>query len=360
MKNKLEHKLAKRIEEGTYRSLSSFSGIDFCSNDYLGFSKIEIIQNEIVQKGSTGSRLISGNSSAAEDCETFLADFFNTESALVFNSGYDANVGFFSAIPQKGDLVLYDEKIHASVRDGVRLSFAKSFSFKHNCLEDLEKRLQFPGDSKYVAIESLYSMDGDMSPIVPILDLCDKYDARLIVDEAHTSGIFGRKGKGIVHALNVESRIFARLITFGKAYGSHGAAILCEELTKKFLINYARSFIYTTAMPPDSYNRIRKIVSHSLLIEEQSKLMENIQFFRSELKHSNLVFQSETNSPIQLIKIGDIDSTVQLAKKILLGGFAIKAILSPTVAKGDEGLRICLHSFNTKDQIQLLVQLLIN
>ena len=356
MNNKLEHKLNKRIEEGTYRSLSSFDGIDFWSNDYLGLSQFPTETAESLLKGSTGSRLISGNSGVAEKCESFLADFFNDEAALVFNSGYDANIGIFSSIPQKGDLVIYDEKIHASVRDGIRLSFAKATSFIHSSLEDLEKKLQLPGEIKYVAIESLYSMDGDLAPIVPILNLCDKYNALLIVDEAHSAGVFGENGRGVVSAFNVENRVFARLVTFGKAYGSHGAAVLCSELTKKFLVNFARSFIYTTALPPESFNRIQKLVNQPVVNERSVQLMSNIRYFRELTSKSSFKLLSEVNSPIQMVKIGSIQKTNELASRLKQSGFAVKAIFSPTVSVGEESIRICIHSFNTKADIQRLTR----
>lgn len=349
----------KRIEEGTYRSLSSFDGlIDFCSNDYLGLAKVNSEDLLTTSFGSTGSRLITGNSGIAEECEDFLAKFYTAESGLVFNSGYDANLGIFSAIPQKGDLVIYDEHIHASVRDGVRLSFAKSVSFAHNSLEDLEKKLQINADAKYVAIESLYSMGGDMSPIVPIVELCKKYEAFLIVDEAHSGGIFGIRGKGICNALKIEDQIFIRLITFGKTYGSHGAVVLSNELTKSYLINFARSFIYTTALPAESFSRIQNMVKSESLDTLRNQLFENIFYFRKLMETSSFQLSSEVNSPIQILKIGDVKKTNTLAENLRSNGFAVKAILSPTVAKGEEGIRICLHSFNSGNQLRLISQLL--
>ena len=175
MDQKLQDKLNKRIVEGTLRSLSSFEGfIDFYSNDYLGFSKIKIKSENASKYGSTGSRLISGTSNESLSAEEFLADFFNSESSLIFNSGYDANLGFFSSVPQRGDFVFYDEYIHASIRDGLRLSFATSNSFKHNNLVDLELKLSKVSGVKYVVVESLYSMDGDIAPLIDIVELCTK------------------------------------------------------------------------------------------------------------------------------------------------------------------------------------------
>ena len=356
MDQKLQDKLNKRIEEGTLRSLSSFEGyVDFYSNDYLGYSKWKS-NSEVSSFGSTGSRLISGTSKEALIAENFLAKFFDADAALVFNSGYDANLGFFSSIPQRGDLVLYDEFIHASIRDGVRLSFANSKSFKHNDLNDLESKLaQFEG-VKYVAIESLYSMDGDIAPLLKISELCEKYKAYLVVDEAHSGGVFGEKGKGLVYQLNLQSKIFARLITFGKAFGSHGACILSNQSVKDYLINFSRSFIYTTALPPDSYVRIISILQNELIEDEQKKLFKIINYFRSKIDLKQCV--SDETSPIQLIKIGDVSKTKEIAEKIQSINLAVKPIFSPTVPVGSEGIRICLHSFNTKKEIDKLIQVL--
>jgi len=357
---KLLDKLNKRKEEGTFRSLSLFTGIDFWSNDYLGLSDVPMNLSKITQYGSTGSRLISGNSSIAEKCEEQIAVHFNAEAALVYNSGYDANLGFFSSVPQKGDLVIYDVDIHASVRDGVRLSFAKTVSFAHNSLEDLEKKLQLAAETKYVAIESLYSMRGDFAPILAIVHLCEKYGAYLIVDEAHSGGIFGENGKGLIHGLGLENRVFARLITFGKAYGCHGAAVVTSQFMKDYLVNFSRSFIYSTALPGESYERISKVISCHELEIERTKLIDNCIHFRSLINDCSFEIESEPNSPIQFIVLGSVEKTIQIAQKLRSNNFLTKEIVSPTVAKGREGIRICIHSNNTFEEINELVQLLVH
>ena len=354
MDQKLQDKLDKRIKEGTLRSLSSFEDFsDFYSNDYLGFSKIKVENSAIKKYGSTGSRLISGSSIESFEAELFLANHFNSESALIFNSGYDANLGFFSSVPQKGDTVFYDELIHASIRDGIRLSFAKNRSFKHNDLNDLECKLKISESVNYVVVESLYSMDGDISPLIDLANLCVKYNAFLIVDEAHSSGVFGENGTGLVSELGLESFVFARVVTFGKAYGSHGACILCKENLKKYLINFSRSFIYTTALPPETFARIKYIVNHSEIDQRRIKLKEVIAYFRNSIR--NIKSISDNNSPIQLIRIGDVGKTKLISIMLQKNKIAVKPIFSPTVPLGNEGLRICLHSFNTKTEIDLLV-----
>ena len=356
MDSKLIDKLNKRKVEGTLRSLSFFDGmVDFCSNDYLGLST-SVTEDISNQHGSTGSRLISGNSKEAEQCESFLAKYFDSEAALVFNSGYDANIGFFSAVPQRGDIIIYDEKIHASVRDGIRLSFASSFSFEHNSIQDLASKLERCNGTVYIAIESLYSMDGDLAPIAEIAELAEKFGAYLIVDEAHAFGIIGQNGKGIVDQLSLNSKVFARIITFGKAFGSHGAAILVSLKLKEFLINFARSFIYTTALSSSSYTRIKEMVELSESEIERKKLQENILLFRSLIDVNSI--SSDVISPIQMIGIGDIEKTKNLSLLLQQNNFAVKPIYSPTVKKGEEGIRICIHSFNTYEEIRNLCKII--
>jgi 8-amino-7-oxononanoate synthase len=357
MDQRLKNKLVKRREEGTMRSLSLFQDhIDFISNDYLGFAKLS--KNVQSHSGSGGSRLLAGNSKEAVDCESFLANFFDVESALVFNSGYNANLSLFGSVPQRGDTILHDEYIHASVRDGVRLSFAKNQSFNHNDLQDLENKIIKAEGAIYVAVESLYSMGGDLAPLGKTLSLCEKYGAYLIVDEAHAVGVFGDKGKGIVDILEEKAEIFARLITFGKALGSHGAAVLCSEELKAFLVNFARPFIYSTAMPPSAYEQIVEIMNHPELCKRRIDLQENLSYFTEQMKEDRRLI-SESNSPIQMLQIGSVQEVKSLEKVLQESKIAAKAILSPTVKVGEEGLRLCFHAFNSKKEIDQLVRYLL-
>lgn len=351
MQRKYQKLLQDRIEKGSERSLLSFdeSFIDFWSNDYLGLGKTS---NSISLKSGSGSRLISGNSKIIEFVEEFLAQHFESESALIFNSGYDANLGFFSSVPQKGDTILYDELIHASVRDGIRLSFANAYSFKHNSLEDLKKKLEKADGTIFVAIESIYSMDGDLAPLKEINDLCEQFGALLIVDEAHAGGVFGSEGKGLCNEVGIEP--FARLFTFGKGFGAHGAAILSNEEIKRFLINFSRSFIYTTALPEAFYQHIQSQVEAAKNNDLRIELQKNIAFFRS--KFSDL--KRDLHSPIQVIEVLDLEKCKELAKTIQENGFAVKAILPPTVPEGGQRLRICIHQFNSESEIQKLIELL--
>ena len=205
--NFIEEKILERIKNSSLRNLSSNQNLaDFCSNDYLGFARSErlkaLIESQLklhtsYLSGSTGSRLISGNDDFTEKLEAEIALFHNAESALIFNSGYDANVGLFSSLPQRGDTIILDELIHASIIDGARLSYANRYTFKHNDLISLEEKLKLSKGNIYIGIESIYSMDGDAAPIAEIIELAEQYEAVVIVDEAHAVGIFGQNGRGL-------------------------------------------------------------------------------------------------------------------------------------------------------------------
>lgn len=356
MKNNFLNKLEERKTKGILRKLDSFeSSIDFFSNDYLGLSKIPFT---VPLFGSTGSRLLSGNSIEAVQCENKIALFYGSEKALVYNSGYSLNVGFISCITTRHDLVLYDEKIHASIRDGIGLSTAKSFSFKHNNLMDLERQLKKNKSSNvFILIESLYSMTGNFSSLLDIYDLSKKYKAHLIVDEAHSIGVFGNQGKGLCYHYNIHDKVFARIITFGKAYGLMGAAVLSSKQTIDYLINFSRSFIYTTALPSSIYTCISNNIHESKINLLIHKLKVNLDYFHENFKHSLLI--SDTNSPIQIIQLSCNKKVSILSKKLITSGIFNKPIFSPTVPKNEECVRICFHAFNDKKEIDTLIRVLI-
>ncbi|MDF2436746.1 MAG: 8-amino-7-oxononanoate synthase [Bacteroidota bacterium] len=363
----LTQSLNKRREQNAFRQLVHSSGlIDFCSNDYLGFAQSQDLKKRVESdpllhansnNGSGGSRLLAGNTSYAEQLEKTIAEFHNAEAGLIYNSGYDANVGLFSALGQKDASIIYDELIHASVHDGIKMSSASSYMFKHNDLLHLEERLKVAMGTTYVAVESIYSMDGDEALLTGISALCQKYNANLIVDEAHATGITVNQGKGLVQLNNVESAVFARVHTFGKALGCHGAIVLGSDLLRNYLINFSRSFIYTTALPIHSLLAIGHAYNY---LEEQpekiSLLQELIGHFKelaSESSHLRLIASS---SPIQCIVIPGNLTVKELAASLQKKGFDVRPILSPTVAKGKERLRICLHAFNTKEEISRLLR----
>lgn len=370
---KVMKSLDNRKQQNAFRRLGSNSGLkDFSSNDYLGLASSEaifqrsheILTNTVgVRNGATGSRLLSGNHVLYPLTENILLKFHKTESALIFNSGYDANLGFFSSLPGRGDLILYDEFVHASIRDGISLSHAKALKFKHNDLEDLNRlamRNAKGTDAEvYIVTESVFSMDGDHPHLEKLVEFAEDNNFFLIVDEAHALGVLGRKGTGLVQERSLEKRIFARIITFGKAIGAHGAAILGSNELRDYLVNFARSFIYTTALPPHSLATLIAVYEHLETASEIEKLQENIRLFKAEIERQKLqTFFIDSNSAIHSCIIPGNDRVKRISTKFQENGFDVKAILSPTVPSGKERLRFCLHSFNSEVEIKELLRLL--
>ena len=362
---KLQEKLEARSSSNALRKLSQdVKGVDFSSNDYLGLARSKELyhqshqflqKNELLQNGATGSRLLSGNHSLYELVEQQLCAQYKSDAALIFNSGYSANIGFFSSVPMRGDLVFYDEYIHASIRGGIALSHAKSYKFKHNDLDQLEEKFKMaPKDGVvYCVTESVFSMDGDSPDLLSLSKLCDHYGVALIIDEAHAIGVLGSQGVGLVSELDIEQKVFARIHTFGKALGSHGAAILGSEDLRTYLINYSRSFIYTTGLPPHALatiNRALRFLSQSEGSRQLQKLQENIGHFSLELDRLKLPF-IPSNSAIQSCILQGNDQVKTIATSLQEYGFNVKPILAPTVPKGQERLRFCLHSYNSTQEI---------
>lgn len=360
-KLKIEAKMSKKLQDRTLsnslRKLpSNKNNTDFCSNDYLGFSQSLKVKRSI-HSGATGSRLISGNSEQFEILEATIAKFHNADAGLIFNSGYDANIGLFSCLLDKGDTLIYDQYIHASIRDGIRLSNARSFAFEHNNVKALERKLKQATGTILVAIESVYSMDGDLAALKDILEVCEKYNAELILDEAHATGVIGANGEGLAQSLNLESKIFARIHTFGKAMGCHGAIVLGSEKLKQYLVNFSRSFIYTTALAEHSLcaieNAYHKLKSSS---ESIGQLHLNINLFKALALKKLSAQLIPSSSPIQCILVPGNRAVKKIEHQLELKGFNIKAILHPTVEEGKERIRICIHSFNTEEEIKTCVK----
>ncbi len=359
---RLKQLLDARKEELTLRRLEQNGHlIDFASNDYLGLARsIELREktDEAYKKhmqfpsGATGSRLISGNHQLYEELEHFIAGYHDAEAGLIFNSGYDANIGFFGAVPQPGDIVYADELVHASIRDGLKMTRAGRSYFLHNDLVDLEEKLQASAGNKFIAVESIYSMDGDFAPLLELVTLAEKYSAQLVVDEAHATGIFGPKGEGRVVDLGLQNRVYARVHTFGKALGGHGAIVLGSAVLREFLVNYARSFIYTTALPLHSLLWVQNaydILSNSYHKNiEMSILVNSLQ---QNLKGLSGAEISLNKGPIQSLIIPGNGLAKHVSQQLAEAGFYAKAILYPTVPRGKERIRICLHQFNTQEEV---------
>ncbi|KAK3819831.1 MAG: 8-amino-7-oxononanoate synthase [Benniella sp.] len=393
MPSQIEHQLRAQLESRKARSLLRSlvvipeSSADFSSNDFLGLARSPALNSRFLEElasfpkhapplGSTGSRLLDGNSRYAEDLEAIIADFHHAEAALIFNSGFDANVGFFSSVPQPGDVILYDEYIHASVHDGMKVTRAGTKkAFLHNDLEHLAQLLKtvrredqdkaMTTGSRtqerniFVAVESVYSMDGDTAPLREIVDLLEPFGAYLIVDEAHATGVYGLHGRGLVNELGLESRVFARLHTFSKALASNGAALVGPKILKDFLINYARPLIYSTFT---SFSNLASVKSaYNMLISGETvelvdKVRGLINYFRSNINIPESMLLP-SSSPIQGIVMNGNAKVNALSQQLIKAGLNVKPIRFPTVPKGKERVRICLHSHNTQQQVEQLIQI---
>lgn len=360
----LQHLLQKKIDENSFRQLKTILGlIDFSSNDYLGLANskelFELTQKEVEKiappyNGATGSRLLSGNSELAEATEMKLAKIFKSQRTLLFNSGYSANLAVLSSLPQRGDTIIYDELAHACIKDGGRLSLASRFSFKHNDLNDLEEKIKRAKGNIFIAVESIYSMDGDECPLEELVALAEKHNATVILDEAHSTGSYGEQGSGLAVRKKIESRIAVRIYTFGKAIGVHGACVAGTQTLVNYLINFARPFIYTTAMPPHSLVAIQcafDFLHHN--IDRQKRLQAKIDLFLTGFEKIKLT-RIKSRSAIQNVIIPGNDDVKKLATYLQKNKFDCRPILSPTVKEGTERIRICLHSFNTDEEINLL------
>lgn len=357
----LNKKLNERKQQQAFRSLKlAQDKIDFCSNDYLGIVKNNQLQisNSKLHYGSTGSRLLAGNYELIELAEQEIATFHQSDAALIYNSGYDANLGLLSCVPQKNDTVIYDYLCHASIRDGIRLSFAQSFSFAHNSIEDLEKKLQQTTGNIFVVTESVFSMDGDICPLQELVAICEKYNAHLIIDEAHATGVIGARGEGLVQHLQLQQKIFARVHTFGKACGCHGAVVLGSKQLRDYLINFSRSLIYSTSLPSHAIEVIRKSYQiFPVMTEERNHLQQLISLFQlAKIQYEKFL----STTPIQIVVVPGNEAVKQLAQKLQDNNFDVRPILYPTVPKEKERLRIVLHAFNTIAEVEQLIIILAN
>lgn len=365
--NSYQRALEERKKQHLLRTLPLLpEGIDFYSNDYLGLAKSEklsqLIHEEttanITYNGATGSRLLSGNSIYSESVEKNIAHFHHAESALIYASGYAANVGLVSCLATKETTLFMDELVHASLIDGARLGQAQRIRFQHNDLLDLNQKLSTVDGQKLVIVESIYSMDGDICPLREIAELCLKNDAMLIVDEAHAIGLFGSKGEGLVQHLGLEKKVFARIITFGKAPGIHGSCVLGPTWLRDYQINFSRSMIFSTAPAPHHFASINAVYQYlPELSAERDKLQDVINYFLSKRAlHVGRWIHSESH--IQSMIISGNAQVVAVADGLRARGINALPIRKPSVPEGEERIRFCLHSFNTEEEIDLLFETL--
>ena len=374
VESRMAEKLQNRITAHSFRKLipANSNLVDFCSNDYLGLARSEELVRTVEAEwkklraadtiqlvGSGGSRLLAGDSVYANELEKELAAFYKSESFLIFNSGYTGNLALFSTIPRRGDTIIFDDLIHASVRDGIHLSYAKSRSFSHNNLEELEEQMKKAEGEIFVAAEAVYSMDGDECPLEEMVELCEKYNASLILDEAHSNGLYGENGEGLAVEKGLQDRIFARLVTFGKAAGCHGAGVAGSKILRDYLVNYARPFIFTTSLPVHDLAVIKCAVR--AMAEKQAarkQLFSFVSYFKEKALEYPSIKLLPSSSPIQGILIGGNEATRAVADACRKNNFDLRAVLAPTVPQGAERLRVIIHAFNHPMEIDELLRVI--
>ncbi len=353
----------RRVEndQGPTLILDGRAVINFSSNNYLGIANhpalAEAAKRAIDQYGcgSGASRLISGNMALHEELENRLAKFKGAEAALVFNSGFQANTGILSTLAGETDAILSDELNHASIIDGCRLSRAKTFVYAHCDLGQLEDALKQAGGArrKLIVTETIFSMDGDEAPLAAIVELAERYDAWVMVDEAHATGIFGANGAGIVAKVGLGDRVFVQMGTLGKALGGFGAYVAGSRALRELLINRCRSFIFTTALPPAIMaTAIAAIDLVEREPERREALWNNCRLLSEGLKKIGFSL-GEIQSPILPLIIGDADQCMQFSEQLLQRGVFAQGIRPPTVPLGTSRLRITLMATHTRGHIKI-------
>lgn len=343
--------LAQLADKARLRSLAPRAGVDFASNDYLGLAGSSRLKRAVEQAlergvpvGAGGSRLLRGNHPEHEALESEAAEFFGGEAAIFFANGYGANSALISTLPQQGDFVLYDELIHASVHEGLRLSRADAAGAPHNDVQAFDDaiagwRARGGTGQVWIVVESLYSMDGDRAPLTELADLADRHQAVLIVDEAHATGVFGPDGRGLAAELRPRANLIT-LHTCGKALGCEGALLVGPRVMKEHLVNRGRGFIFSTAPSPLMAAAVREALR--ICMEEP----ERRDALRAMIAHGERVLTplgaAASGSQIVPLVLGEDARTMDVARRLQAAGFDIRGIRPPTVPHGTARLRIAL------------------
>ena len=362
--NSLSGRLRRLQSKDRYRHLRLPHGIDLSSNDYLGLANHPHIRKGLldalesgISLGSTGSRLLRGNTSWHQATEARVAAFMGSETALLFNSGYDANTGVIATLCGKGDAIFSDALVHASTIDGIKASGAHRFIFPHNNIAALAKLLKNcpPVREKFIVVESLYSMEGDLAPLPELSDLATCHGAHLVVDEAHATGIFGPTGAGLVEEQGLQGAPLVSIHTCGKALGGFGAFISCSRLVREYLINHCRRFIFTTALNPLNLVHLNRALD---LIQSESwrraKALEYANGFRNAL--SGLIDMGRSESQIVPLILGSDRAAVTAARVFQDEGFDVRAIRPPTVPMGTSRLRVAFNAKLTAAQFNRFIK----
>ena len=358
-----EAELEQLRQRGLYRTLAPARGIDFTSNDYLGLSRHPALRASVVEAlrsqavGASGSRLLRGHSAAHAELEQAATEFFGTEKALFFGSGFAANFALFSTLLARHDAVVFDEHIHASVKEGIHASPAKRFRARHNdvqSFEDAMRKAREAGARRLLlAVESVYSMDGDLAPLPEFARLSQAHDAVLIVDEAHATGVFGARGRGLGEGLTPENIISVH--TCGKALGVSGALVCGSRLITDYLVNKARPFIYSTAPPPI----IAAAVKRALKLVDEEPWRRTRVLALSRLAHDMICRGAPfRGSQIIPVILGDAERTLSAAANLQRAGFDVRAVRPPTVPDGTSRLRISIHADHSESEIAALAEAL--
>jgi len=347
-------------DQGPTLMLDGREVINFSSNNYLGIANHPALAAAAKAAidhygcGSGASRLISGNMTLHEELEAQLAQFKNTEAALVFNSGFQANIGILSTLAGEGDVILSDSLNHASIIDGCRLSKAKTLVYAHCDLNSLETALQQTASARWrlIVTETIFSMDGDEAPLREIVELAEKYDAMVMVDEAHGTGVFGANGAGVVAKLGLASRVLIQMGTLGKALGGFGAYVAGSRALCDLLINRCRSFIFTTSLPPAVMAMALAAID---IVQSEPQRRDALRHNCQKLKHglSQLGYElGQSESPILPLIVGDAGRCMALSAALLIRGVFAQGIRPPTVPVGTSRLRITSMATHSEAQIE--------
>jgi 8-amino-7-oxononanoate synthase len=347
--------------QGRFRALRVPSGLDFTSNDYLGYGTSSLQSQQSYNLATTGlaSRLLRGHHPIWDEVETALSRWHGAESVLMMNSGFSANEGLISTVVEPGDWVATDELNHACIVEGLRICRPRKFIFRHNDLGHLEEGLKSestrrpPGRELFIVTESVFSMDGDRAQLGKTVELAERYGAHVIVDEAHSTGCFGETGSGVVDQLGLRSRVLASVHTGGKALVVTGAYICCSQLLRDYLINKCRHLIFTTALPPAAgawwLNLLPRAQGDQL---SRQRLHENAASFRSALAEQGVPTLGDTY--IVPVLLGDDHRAVQAATRLQKKGYDIRAIRPPSVPQGTARLRISIHADHPPELLEQL------
>ena len=366
----INDRMLERLEDlrrmAQLRELAEVGGVNLYSNDYLGLAgnprlKLAVIEAvaQTTRVGSTGSRLLSGHAQVWDDLEEEFSAFAGTPASLYFNSGYAANTGLLSAVLAKDDIVFSDGLNHASLIDGVRLSGARKVIYPHcdlDALEDGLKKNHTASGQRVIVTESIFSMDGDRAPLSEIIDLAKRHGAEVIVDEAHATGTQGDAGRGIVAGLGLQHDVLAIVHTCGKALAGMGAFVCGSKALKHYLINHARSFIFSTAMPPYLAHQVRAALRLAIDMDAEREHLSLIAGrLRTKLRKLDLDTRASSSQIVPLM-VGENEPALKLAEHLQKSGFAVRAIRPPTVPSGTARLRFSLTAKITQSDIDRLVE----